>query len=66
MRVRIDDDRCQGHGRCYALAPQLIEPDEIGNAKVLGDGVVPADQEAQARLAASNCPETAVIVEGDV
>lgn len=65
MRVRIDDERCEGHGRCYALAPQLFEPDDLGNAVVLGDGSVPPDQEQAARLAAQNCPEQAVVVEED-
>jgi len=65
MRVRVDDDRCEGHGRCYALAPELFEPDEIGNAVVVGDGTVPAGLEEQARLAAANCPELAVILEED-
>ena len=32
MRVHIDDERCEGHGRCYALAPTVFEPDEIGAA----------------------------------
>lgn len=65
MRVRVDEDRCEGHGRCYALAPELFEPDDIGNAVVVGDGSVPVDAEAKARLAAQNCPERAVIIEED-
>lgn len=65
MRVRVDEERCEGHGRCYALAPELFEPDEIGNAVVVGDGVVPAGSEDRARLAAENCPERAVTVEED-
>lgn len=64
MKVSIDDDRCEGHGRCYALAPELFEPDDIGNAKVCGDGTVPPGHEEQATLAAANCPERAVLVEG--
>lgn len=63
VRVRIDDSRCQGHGRCYALAPALFEPDEIGNARVIGDGTVKTGMEADARLAAVNCPEEAVTIE---
>jgi ferredoxin len=65
VRVRVDEERCEGHGRCYALAPELFEPDEIGNAKVLGDGMVPADSVEHARLAAANCPELAVLIEGE-
>jgi len=65
MRVRVDDDRCEGHGRCYAVAPELFEPDDIGNAIVVGDGDVPAGFEAKGRLAAENCPEHAVTIEED-
>ncbi len=63
MRVTIDDEKCQGHGRCYALAPTVFEPDDIGQGQVLGDGTVPEGEQDQARLAAANCPELAITVE---
>ena len=63
MRVAIDDEKCQGHGRCYALAPTVFEPDDIGQGQVLGDGTVPEGEQDQARLAAANCPELAITVE---
>ena len=60
MRVLIDPERCQGHGRCYDLAPDLFGEDEDGYGVVLGDGQVPPGQEDDARLAEANCPEAAV------
>ena len=60
MKVRIDHERCQGHGRCYDLAPGLFGDDDEGYGMVLGDGTVPPDQEHAARLAVLNCPERAV------
>ena len=63
VKIHIDQDRCQGHGRCYALAPELVEPDEIGNGREIGDGIVPAEHEALAEKARANCPEDAVILE---
>ena len=63
MRVRIDADKCQGHGRCYSLAPELFDADDLGNATERGDGTVPAGLEDRAELAALNCPENAVVVE---
>ncbi len=63
MRISIDQERCQGHGRCYAIAPELVEPDDIGNAQVIGDGSVPPALEDDARKAQGNCPEDAVILE---
>jgi ferredoxin len=60
MNVLIDLERCQGHGRCYGLAPDLFGEDDEGYGQVLGDGVVPPGKEHDARLAAANCPEHAI------
>jgi ferredoxin len=65
VKITVDDAACTGHGRCYALAPELFESDDYGNAHELHDGVVPAGHEEEARLAAANCPELAVILEED-
>ena len=61
MKVHIDSDRCQGHGRCYDLAPKIFGEDAEGYGVVL-HGVVPPEDAAQARLAAANCPESAIEV----
>lgn len=58
--VRVDADKCQGHGRCKALAPSLFKLDAFGNSHVIGDGVVPEGETEKAHLAKSNCPEFAV------
>ncbi|HVM65880.1 MAG TPA: ferredoxin [Acidimicrobiales bacterium] len=62
MHVHVDAERCQGHNRCYAIAPELFAVDDLGNARELGDGSVPDGLEAKARLAAANCPEFAISV----
>lgn len=64
MKVQINPERCQGHGRCYDLAPGLFGDDDEGYGTVLRDGVVPAGLEHDARLAAANCPERAISVTG--
>ena len=63
MRVRIDSDRCEGHNRCVAVAPELFDSDDYGYAFVIGDGDVSAAAEEKARLAVANCPERAVSIE---
>ena len=63
MKVQISSERCQGHGRCYDLAPGLFGDDEEGYGQVLGDGIVPPGHEDQARRAVANCPERAIEVE---
>jgi ferredoxin len=60
VKVRIDTQLCQGHGRCYDLAPGLFGDDEEGYGQVLGDGIVPPRSEQDARLAVANCPERAI------
>ncbi len=60
MRVSIDSEKCQGHNRCYALAPDLIDVDDMGMAVVIGDGTISPEQEAKARLLVANCPEYAI------
>jgi ferredoxin len=60
VKVQINPERCQGHGRCYDLAPGLFGDDDEGFGKVLGDGTVPPGQQPDARLAALNCPEHAI------
>jgi ferredoxin len=60
MRVHVDDEKCQGHNRCYALAPELFDVDDLGYAHERDGGLVPAELEDKARLAVKNCPEYAI------
>jgi len=60
MKVRIDQETCQGHNRCYMLAPELFDVDDEGTAVERGDGSVAPELEDKARLAYDNCPEYAV------
>ena len=62
MKVQINPERCQGHGRCYDIAPALFGEDDEGYGMVVGDGVVPPGEERTARLAVANCPENAITV----
>ena len=65
MRVQIDPAQCQGHCRCYDLAPDLFGEDEDGYStltELTPDGQVPTGREDDARLAAANCPESAITV----
>jgi ferredoxin len=64
LRVRVAADVCTGHGRCYALAPEVFAPDEFGHCEiVVPDGVVPPSLEDQARLGRDNCPELAITID---
>ncbi len=61
MKIRVDPDKCQGHARCYGLAPELFDVDDYGQSTVIVD-VVPPQLEERARLAVANCPEYAIEV----
>ncbi len=63
MKITVDADKCEGHSRCYSLAPQLVDVDDLGNAFVLNDGEVPAELEDRARLIVDNCPEFAIEIQ---
>jgi ferredoxin len=62
MKVRVDPDLCVGHGRCYALAPDVFGPDDYGHCEILVDSTDGALAE-QARIGAENCPERAITLE---
>lgn len=55
----VDKDRCQGHGRCYTVAPDLLSDDEQGYVVEASVAVRP-DLMAQAHEAVNACPELAI------
>ncbi len=64
MKVLIDPFLCVGHGRCYALGPEVFEEDERGHCLIVSKQV-PPELVDQARLGAANCPEHAIRLEED-
>ncbi|MGI9603368.1 MAG: ferredoxin [Acidimicrobiales bacterium] len=64
MKIRYDKSLCQGHNRCYMLAPELFDVDEDGYAVLRIDGDVPSELEEKAQLCADNCPEYAIEIDG--
>jgi ferredoxin len=62
VHIRLDADRCQGHGRCYVLAPDLFDADDFGHCVLLVDEV-PAGRLDDARSGVENCPEQALTLE---
>jgi len=62
VKIVLDAAACQGHGRCYTLAPELFDADELGHCVVLAPEVPPGLEEA-ARNGVQNCPEQALRLE---
>jgi ferredoxin len=60
FRVHVDPEKCQGHNRCYSIAPDLFDLDDLGMSSEIGAGIVPPELTGKARLAVANCPEHAI------
>ncbi len=63
MKIRVETEKCQGHNRCFVVAPELFELDDYGYSHELNGGEVPPGLEEKARLAVQNCPERAILIE---
>jgi ferredoxin len=61
MRIKLDTDRCTGHGRCYALGAPVFEADDDGYCMMPAEEV-PAGLEDAARRGVLNCPERALSI----
>ena len=63
LKIAVDEAQCVGHGRCYALAPDVFGPDDFGHCELLVHEVpMGSSLDAQARLGAQNCPEQAIVL----
>ena len=63
MRIHVDWTRCDGHGACAELLPEVWVSDEWGYplARTAGrDPAVPAALEKHAKRAVSACPVQAL------
>lgn len=65
MKVRVDQERCQGHTLCAMIAPKMFELDDIdGHSSAVSEDV-PVDQETAVREAVRSCPEQAISISED-
>ncbi len=63
MRISIDAERCNGHGRCYTVSPEVYTSDDEGYCAGRGGSRdVVAGLETAARAGAEACPEGAITV----
>ncbi|OLM32939.1 MULTISPECIES: ferredoxin [unclassified Pseudonocardia] len=62
LTVDVDRNTCAGHGRCYSLAPEVFDADDEGFPVLLAANVSGAAAD-EARTAARNCPERAVLLD---
>lgn len=61
MKVKVDYDRCEGHGLCALQAPDAFSLDDDGGLNYRFEGQdVPTDMEGDVRSAVDACPVTAL------
>lgn len=61
--INVDRTRCQGHGRCYGLAPNLYRPiDADGHSEFIGEPIDTRNEELikLGSRTIKNCPEGAL------
>ncbi|MFC4948890.1 ferredoxin [Pseudonocardia sp. GCM10023141] len=64
--LRVDADRCRGHGLCYSAYPDLVDEDGRGHAtpRPLAPAARTAGALQDAGDAVENCPERALSING--
>ncbi|MGE0880711.1 MAG: ferredoxin [Acidimicrobiia bacterium] len=60
-KLVINADICEGHGRCYEIAPSLVDSDDRGRGTVIA-AEISDDQLAEAQEAVRACPEQAISI----
>lgn len=59
LRLEVDRIKCDGHGLCAEVLPELISLDDWGYP-ILRDVALPAALEGHARRAVADCPVLAL------
>jgi ferredoxin len=65
MRVELNRERCSGHARCYAIAPEVYDIDDDGFCLPLPNEPIRSDLEDAARAGIDACPENALTAVDD-
>lgn len=62
MLIRVDGERCDGHGLCQALAGRVYQIDEDTGVNEMGEFEIADTLRDEARRGAAACPERAIDV----
>lgn len=64
MKILVDWDRCEGHGMCADVEPELFQLDEEGELQVQPAAEdVPEALRRRAEMAVRRCPVAALSIE---
>ena len=64
VRIHLDQTKCSGHARCYAVDPDLFPIDDLGYSSLQTYEVSEADAPA-VRAGVAACPELALYLDED-
>lgn len=62
MRLRVDPIKCDGHGLCAELLPELVKLDDWG-FPIIKPGSIPSSLLGLTERAVSACPTLALLLE---
>ena len=62
MKIIVDTEKCVGHARCAAVAPDVFELDDAGY-NVTPVKTIPKELEEQALRGMRACPERIIKIE---
>lgn len=63
-RLEVDSSKCQGHGRCYTIAPGIFDADDEGYS-IVRVADISSDQWELADRTVHECPEQAISLSGE-
>jgi ferredoxin len=64
VRVEVDRDLCEGHGRCCEQAPEVFTMDDGGVMHIVLP-TIPEDQRRRVEAAVRDCPRQALLLTED-
>jgi ferredoxin len=65
MKIVVDRSRCEGHGMCESLVPDVFRLDDDGVSMLLRDTLLDGELD-EVRLAVDSCPVQALSLLGFV
>ena len=66
MKVRVNMERCVGHGMCMMACPEVFALNDDDGTAIILKPDVPPELEAAVDHAVRGCPEQAIVVENEV
>lgn len=63
MKISVDNGKCEGHGQCWVVDPELFPLDDEGYSVVGKGREVPSGKEDLAQAGVDACPMGALSID---